>query len=117
MQFSLAFIIIAHLLQQTSSVSSVRVSDVVPYYSHPGQGSHTRLGASNHQAGLLYQQSPIKIRLTGDTVVLRQEVNSDILNKKMSTLNKFQQSVTDKIESLHNTSILSLLPLDTLYSI
>ena len=85
-----------------------RVSDVVPYFSHPGQGSHTRLGGSTHQAGLLYQQSPITIRLTGDTVTLRQEVNFDILNKKMATLNKFQESVTTKIQALRNHSLLSL---------
>ena len=113
----IAIIIIAQSMRQTSGTSSVRVSDGVPYYSHPGQGSHSRLGASNYQAGLLYQQSPIKIRLTGDTIVLRQEVNFDILNEKICTLNKFQQSVTNKIENLHNTSILSLLPLNMLYNI
>ena len=117
MQFLIICSILAHLSKVTSGTSSMRVSDVVPYYSHPGQGSHTRLGGSNHQAGLLYQQSPITIRLTDDTVVLQQEVNFDILNKKMSTLNKFQQSVTDKIQSLQNTSTLSLHPLESLYSI
>ena len=35
----------------------------------------------------------------------------------MSTPNKFQQSVTDKIHSLQNTSTLSLHPLESLYSI
>ena len=94
-----------------------RASDVVPYFSHPGQGSHTRLGGSTHQAGLLYQQSPITIRLTGETVVIRQEVNFDILNKKMATLNHFQESITNKIESLQNMSILSLEPIQRRYSI
>ena len=93
------------------------MSDVVPYFSHPGQGSHTRLGGSTHQAGLLYQQSPITIRLTGETVVIRQEVNFDILNKKMATLNHFQESITNKIESLQNMSILSLEPIQRRYSI
>ena len=90
MQFWIICSILAHFFKVTFGTSSTRVSDVVPYFSHPGQGSHTRLGGSNHQARLLYQQSPITIRLTGDTIVLRQEVNFDILNKKMSTLNKFQ---------------------------
>ena len=103
-----------------ANTSYVQTSDVVPFYSHPGQGSHSRLGANKYNAGLLYQNSPINIKLTGETVILRQEVNFDILNDKMSTLNTFQESVTDKIKDLHNTSITvsyTHLTLPTIYSV
>ena len=117
MQIWIFYSMVAYLIAVTAGNTSTWVSDVIPYFTHPGQGSHTRLGGSHHQAGLLYQQSPITIRLTADTVVLWQEVNFDILNKKMATLNEFQHSVTDKVQSLQNTSALSLRPLQSLYSI
>ena len=118
MQFtSIILYFLAYSFPTPAGASFVQPSDVVPYYSHPGQGSHSRLGANNYQVGLLYQKSPIQIRLTGDTVVLRQEANFDILNEKMSTLNKFRDSVTCKIKDLHNTSITSLLPLNPIYHI
>ena len=117
MQLCITILLLAQAINTTLGNALNRVSDVVPYFSHPGQGSHTRLGGSNHQAGLLYQQSPITIRLTGDTVILRQEVNFDILNKKMATLNRFQESVTTKIQSLQNTSTMSLEHVQNLYSI
>ena len=108
MQFTLIILcLLVHLSPTPAGASFVRPNDVVPYYSHPGQGSHSRLGANKYQAGLLNQNFPIQIRLTGETVVLRQEVNFDILNEKMSTLNKFQESVTEKIKDLHNTFITS----------
>ena len=50
-------------------------------------------------------------------VILRQEVNFDILNKKMATLNKFQESVTTKIQALQNTSTMSLEHVQNLYSL
>ena len=112
-----AFCLLAHLYPTPAGTSFAQTGDVVPYYSHPGQGSHSCLGASKYHAGLLYQNSPIQIRLTGETVILRQEVNFDILNEKMSTLNKFQESLTHKIKDLHNTSIPSLLPLNPIYNI
>ena len=117
MQILIFIFLMAGAVSTSLGVDLAHVSDVVPYFSHPGQGSHTRLGGSAHQAGLLYQQSPITIKLTGETVVIRQEVNFDILNKKMATLNHFQESVTTKIESLQNMSVLSLEPIQRRYSI
>ena len=117
MQFLVTFCLLAQLYPTPAITSFAQTSDVVPYFSHPGQGSHSRLGANKYNAGLLYQNSPIQIKLTGETVILRQEVNFDILNEKMSTLNTFQESVTHKIKDLHNTSIASLLPLSPVYNI
>ena len=118
MQFTFIILcLLAHLSPTPAGAFFVQTSDVVPYYSHLGQGSHSPLGANNYEAGLLYQNSLIQIQLTGETVVHRQEVNFDILNEKMSTLNKFQDSVTEKIKDLHNTSIASLLPLNPIYNI
>ena len=97
------------------NASFTQPTDVVPYYSLHGQGSHSRLGSNKYQAGLLYQDSPIHVKLTGETVILRQHVNFDILNEKMSTLNTFQETITAKIKALHNSSLDSLNPLNPKY--
>ena len=97
------------------NASFTQPTDVVPYYSLHGQGSHSRLGSNKYQAGLLYQDSPIQVKLTGETVILRQHVNFDILNEKMSTLNTFQETITAKIKALHNSSLDSLNPLNPKY--
>ena len=89
MQFIVIICLFAHLCPSPANTSFAQPSDVVPFFSHHGQGSHSRLGANKYSAGMLYQNSPIKIKLTGETVILRQEVNFDILNEKMSTLNTF----------------------------
>ena len=97
------------------NASFTQPTDVVPYYSLHGQGSHSRLGSNKYQAGLLYQDSPIQVKLTGETEILRQHVNFDILNEKMSTLNTFQETITAKIKALHNSSLDSLNPLNPKY--
>ena len=118
MQFLfISFYLLTSVYPNHANTSYTQPGDVVPFYSHPGQGSHSRLGDNRYQAGLLYQNSPIQIKLTGETVILRQEVNFDILNEKMNPLNRIPQSVTQKIKDLHNTSITSLLPLNPIYNI
>ena len=111
--------ILVSLSISRTDASFTQPTDVVPYYSLHGQGSHSRLGSSKYKAGLLYQDSPIQVKLTGETVILRQHVNFDILNEKMSTLNTFQESITAKIKALHNSSAVSYthLTLPTIYSV
>ena len=78
--------ILVNLYISQTNASFTQPTDVVPYYSLHRQGSHSRLGSSKYQAGLLYQDSPIQVKLTGDTIILRQHVNFDILNEKMLSL-------------------------------
>ena len=53
-------------------------------------------------AGLLYQEAPTPVKLISHSAALRQDVDFQLLARKMEALNTFQIQITEKFENMAN---------------
>ena len=53
-------------------------------------------------AGLLYQEAPTPVKLISHSAVLRQDVDFQLLARKMEALNTFQTQISQKFENMAN---------------
>ena len=53
-------------------------------------------------AGLLYQEAPTPVKLISHTAILRQDVDFQLLARKMEALNNFQKQISEKFLNMAN---------------